>query len=1110
MQPTFTQKIIGSFRIKILAMALILISYAGVSYSQVLINEGFDIVDPLPAGWATQNNSNPIGVIGWFQPDGSVFPGNSGDPTSFAAVNYQSGGDIATINDWLITPNIPLKNGDIFTFYTRTVAGSPVFPDRLQVRMSTNGASTDVGATETSVGDFTTLLLDINPTYSTTIYPVAWTKYTVTISGVGPGASGRLAFRYFVENGGPFGDNSNYLGVDDVVYTTFAPCTATPTPGATISSVPTVCPGNNFTLSLENPPAATGITFQWQSSSTLAGPYTDIPGATSLTLLTTQAAATYYRANVTCDASVTTGTSTPVQVLETPSSGCYCVPPPEPGACDFGDEILNVTIGTLNNSSSGCNGLTYTNYPSSTATTELVSGGANPMSVDVGPGGFDFVGVWIDYDHSGTFELSEFTDLTNAVGNPGGTVTGTIVIPASALAGNTRMRVRIGFGFDFTGTDACDGSFFGYGETEDYTVSIVPCVQGVFTTQPINTSAACGSDASFIVEASGSLITYQWEQRVSPTAPWTFVTDGGIYSGATTSTLTLTGVSDSINKYQYRALINGACTATDFSNIALLTVTPLIALVSPEAPTVCTGSIQALSITNAASAPPSTTSTFSSGPISLIVPDANLTGANSTIAVSGIPTGGVITGISVKFTLPHTYAGDLDIVLKAPNGSIFNLDYFLSTTGGPGPTTGFTNTVISSTGTAELSSGNDPWTGTFAPDGIVTIITGNPPSGPTGFTPTVATFAGLYSVPNGNWTLALYDAFTGDEGTLTSWSMDISYTTPDFEKGVWSPIAGLFTDAAATVPYTGNPVTTVYVKPTVNAEYSVVLTTASCTSAPTVVPVTVTAPITSLSNPTNKDGCIDGSVSFSAEAVSAGPVTYQWQELTTDVGAVFTDIPGETSSTLTIEGLTLDMDGYQYRIIAKAGGCGSDTSAAAILSMFDLPVVTIAAASPSLLLTPGLTNPVTATSTPAGASYTWTLNGSIVSGATGSVIPVDIDGIGTYNATVTDIHGCVNTSNDLFIGFASSDRLWIYPNPSTGVFQVRLYGLGSPNEKRRVSVYNSAGGLIVEKIFTLDNTTNPYQKMEFDLNKAAPGIYLVKVANEYSKKIVSGFVIVGR
>ena len=126
-----------------------------------------------------------------------------------------------TLSNWLLTPTLTLKNGSQLTFWTRRLSGTAVFPDRLQVRMSTQGASTDVGTTETSVGDFDTLLLDINPTYSTAAtypagYPAAFTEFTVTLSGLTAPTTGRLAFRYFVENGGPSGANSLFIGIDTV------------------------------------------------------------------------------------------------------------------------------------------------------------------------------------------------------------------------------------------------------------------------------------------------------------------------------------------------------------------------------------------------------------------------------------------------------------------------------------------------------------------------------------------------------------------------------------------------------------------------------------------------------------------------------------------------------------------------------------------------------------------------------------------------------------------------------------------------------------------------------------------------------------------------------
>jgi plastocyanin len=208
------------------------------------INQGFDDITNLP-GWVMINHSQPLGVTNWFQGNDAVFPAFDGPPTAYIGANFNNGSGTATISNWLLTPEQNLRNGNVLTFYTRTTdVGAQLFPDRLQVRMSTNGTSTNVGTTATDVGDFTTLLLDINPTYDDQ-YPHVWTLFTVTISGVPSPTTGRLAFRYFVENGGPNGANSDYIGIDRVVYN--GPCpggspTATPTATATATHTPTATP----------------------------------------------------------------------------------------------------------------------------------------------------------------------------------------------------------------------------------------------------------------------------------------------------------------------------------------------------------------------------------------------------------------------------------------------------------------------------------------------------------------------------------------------------------------------------------------------------------------------------------------------------------------------------------------------------------------------------------------------------------------------------------------------------------------------------------------------------------------------------------------------------
>jgi hypothetical protein len=190
--------------------------------------EGFNGTD-LPSGWVTTNLSTrnssglPWGVgAGITDPDGNIVVGPyEGD--AFAVVNFTSiGSGSGTISNWLISPELThIANGDTFSFYTTTVADSP-FPDRLELRLSTAGASTNVGTSTTSVGDFTTVLASVNPALSVGGYPEDWSLVTATVSGLAAPVDGRIAFRYFVTSGGPTGDNSNVIGVDDFNYVTAA------------------------------------------------------------------------------------------------------------------------------------------------------------------------------------------------------------------------------------------------------------------------------------------------------------------------------------------------------------------------------------------------------------------------------------------------------------------------------------------------------------------------------------------------------------------------------------------------------------------------------------------------------------------------------------------------------------------------------------------------------------------------------------------------------------------------------------------------------------------------------------------------------------------------
>jgi hypothetical protein len=212
------------FKAALPLVAIVLLA-ASVPAAAQSFSQGFDDITTLvPAGWVMTNHSNPVGTTTWFQGNATIFPAQTGATNSYIGANYNSTGSVGTINTWLLTPPVTFVNGDTLTFYSRipTVTASE-YPDRLEVRLSTNGVSSNVGTTETEVGDFTTVLLSINPTLVTGVYPQVWTQFTATVTGVPAATQGRLAFRYFVTNGGTNGANSNYFGIDTLVFTTTTP-----------------------------------------------------------------------------------------------------------------------------------------------------------------------------------------------------------------------------------------------------------------------------------------------------------------------------------------------------------------------------------------------------------------------------------------------------------------------------------------------------------------------------------------------------------------------------------------------------------------------------------------------------------------------------------------------------------------------------------------------------------------------------------------------------------------------------------------------------------------------------------------------------------------------
>lgn len=320
-----------------------------------------------------------------------------------------------------------------------------------------------------------------------------------------------------------------------ITYVPSAVCTGLPATATASSSAAAVCPSIPFTLSLPGLPIESGLSIQWESSTDGGTTWNDFGTAQtsgSYTVTAGQTVATQYRAVITCTPTSDEITSSVVSVAMSPALDCGCTP--STSNCGLDDEIQNVTFAGINNNST-CSSGGYGDYRTSVTPAQVLTGVGYQIDVTTGEGGNESVAVWIDYNQNGVYEMSEYA-LVGAT--EGGTVSTTINIPASALAGTTNMRVRAFYAgtgdplvlYTNTPNSACVTLGAGYGETEDYKVTITAgtdcsgtpdagTIAASETIVCVNEAITLSSDASnpFIG------IEYQWQASVNGGTTWTNV-----------------------------------------------------------------------------------------------------------------------------------------------------------------------------------------------------------------------------------------------------------------------------------------------------------------------------------------------------------------------------------------------------------------------------------------------------------------------------------------------------------------------------------------------------------------------------------------------------------
>ncbi len=591
-------------------MLLFSVVNSAIVNAQQLHTEGFDGTFP-SNGWI--NSAATCTGFGWTQVSAGTNPANT--PHYGTGMLYFNSYAAPTgCSAYICTPKFDLSGiganlGYIsFWFYKDASINYAANQDKVEVYMNTannlNGA--------TLLG---TLYRDI--TQQPIVATAGWYQYQIYYPGTFSDTSNYILFKAI----SAWGES---MSLDDLSWQEYPSqpyITVTPTSynfnyipvGNASTSQPISLDGGNFTTASGNITlyAPFGFKVSLNASTSFADsiqvPFTGsaITATTVYTRFAPTSPNTIYTGNIIVSGG---GATTNLAVAGTTQMP-YCTS----SATNAEDEeILNVKIGTLNNSSD-CNTLAsgpssvkneYSNYTLSVAAPNLMQSLTYPFSVQIGTCGSNYsngVAIFIDYNQNGVFDSIQYNGVwypervyyspNYAVGPH--TETGNIIIPPNATTGLIRMRVvNVETGTPNT-IQPC--GTYSYGETEDYTVNIIQSVNcTVPVAQPTGLTALPNYNyitASFTASASADHYLIVRSQSNSLTS---LPVNGVIYNAGTSlgggtvvayqSELTFTdnNLNIATQYYYYIFAANSICAG---SSPKYLTTNPLFQMISTVSPT---------------------------------------------------------------------------------------------------------------------------------------------------------------------------------------------------------------------------------------------------------------------------------------------------------------------------------------------------------------------------------------------------------------------------------------------------------------------------------------------------------------------------------------------
>lgn len=909
---------------------------------------------------------------------------NSGSPSTAGYMWY--GTYESNPGSWgeATTPSINFAStytgtgGFILSFWVWEINQGTSYNNKLDVYI--NSSPTSTGATQ--IGS------DIYPQQAN-VTTGQWVNYSYTLPATYNTSSGvYIIFRAAMGN-----SYNNYdIFVDDVSVTYVPPCNGTPSaPTITTSAMATaVCPGSSFVLSASDPNITPAISYNWQSSLSATGPWTNVTSGTGVGTLNYTCPGitdtTYFRLVDSCQNSH----------INTPSTNVFKVP-----VIKYYLPYQETFNTTANNSAPPC--YTYNdNYGTNwTVITGLHAADHTLMNGAMRAGdpasnaahgkndfftvpGFTLTGSQV---YAVRFKYARGRqDAVADTGNlypehlqvyantpsPGYSVTaatsGTLIfdqtITFNNIADTTLYFAPTSTGSYYftwysntahpnpTANPAIPG---GHVIVDSIYIAPATCVSPTIASQPTVVNGCIGGSASLTVNATGTANTYQWYKGSTA------------ITGATSAALNKTALTYS-DSGMYSVVVTNPCGTVTSNNIDLV--------VNPLPNTTVT---------------PSGSTTFCAGTnFTLFGPVG--TGYQYVWKTSGTPNG--VTSANYQ----PTASGSYSVTVTSGVGCVASSNN-ISVTVNPVPTA-----AITPSGPTSFCFGDSVTLIATTGAGLTYQWYQNNFPIPPGFGGTNVSFQAKGSFASGVYKVAVSNGTC----TTTSSTVTVSATAPPpatiTSNGGNSICSGTTLTLTANSGtgykyqwlYNGNNVSDTNNTYAVSSagSYAVKVTSGSCSSTSSNFNVSVLQSPPAYIAASSTFVCTGGYVALNADTGNtATSYTYQWFK-----GGIL-----QSNTTYTD---TITTSGNYYVTVGNSNGCYTTSPITPISVATPPPAVITTTGSDTACA--GNTVTLTANAGP-GYLYQWLgKNAGIISGATGQYYQASATD--TYKVAVTNLYGCVDTT----------------------------------------------------------------------------------------------------